>query len=350
MAQALPAVARFRAPIASIANGVLRYYLLAGRLGSTSIVLDTAGSLVSSQKYHPYGRTRSTTGVNPTDKLFTGHQSEGELYFAQARFYDPWIGLFTQPDSIVPQPGNPQSLNRYAYVLNNPLGYVDPSGMEPNQGLYCLLGCGTAGSSAPSLDPDYICISSFSCNPSGDNVCLSGSCLVHAAVEVAKAVVSAAPVTGDILDICMGLTGKDCLSWQDVPDWQRGLVLASLFSPVGFSRYSDEAAEALRFADEAAAVAKRVNLPAWRKVSIDMEHIAPRHMAGGTETAGRTVFPEYMDRVAVERAIRQAYRFGHSVETQGQRVRVIGTYDKLTIEMWVNKATTSVETAYPIFP
>ncbi len=32
-----------------------------------------------------------------------------------------------QPDSVVPELGDPQSLNRYAYVLNNPLRYTDPS-------------------------------------------------------------------------------------------------------------------------------------------------------------------------------------------------------------------------------
>lgn len=35
---------------------------------------------------------------------------------------------FVQPDRIIPQPFNPQSLNRYAYVLNNPLRFIDPSG------------------------------------------------------------------------------------------------------------------------------------------------------------------------------------------------------------------------------
>jgi hypothetical protein len=38
------------------------------------------------------------------------------------------LGRFIQPDSIVPEPGNPQSLNRYSYVLNNPLRYTDPTG------------------------------------------------------------------------------------------------------------------------------------------------------------------------------------------------------------------------------
>jgi hypothetical protein len=45
-----------------------------------------------------------------------------------ARFYSPKLGRFVSADSIVPQPGNPQALNRYSYVVNNPVIYRDPSG------------------------------------------------------------------------------------------------------------------------------------------------------------------------------------------------------------------------------
>jgi hypothetical protein len=48
-----------------------------------------------------------------------------------ARLYEPYINRWIQPDTIVPDPANPQSLNRYAYVLGNPLKYVDPSGFDP---------------------------------------------------------------------------------------------------------------------------------------------------------------------------------------------------------------------------
>jgi hypothetical protein len=48
-----------------------------------------------------------------------------------ARFYDPALGRFASADSVVPEPGNPQALNRYAYVLGNPLRYVDPTGHDP---------------------------------------------------------------------------------------------------------------------------------------------------------------------------------------------------------------------------
>ncbi len=110
---------------------------------------------MSSQKYYPYGRTRSGDVSATTDKLFTGHQQEGELYFAQARFYPSLrsragslLGRFTQPDTAcpersrrMPEPGNPQAFNRYSYVLNNPLRYLDPTGheYEPSP---CVLGIG----------------------------------------------------------------------------------------------------------------------------------------------------------------------------------------------------------------
>jgi RHS repeat-associated protein len=67
------------------------------------------------------------------DRRFTGQRWEQGLglYDYRARFYDPALGRFLQPDPIVPEPGNPQALNRYAYVYNNPLRYVDGSGHLP---------------------------------------------------------------------------------------------------------------------------------------------------------------------------------------------------------------------------
>jgi hypothetical protein len=55
-----------------------------------------------------------------------------------ARYYDPVIGRFIQADTIVPEPGNPQALNRYAYVYNSPLKYADPSGHISNKAIMDL--------------------------------------------------------------------------------------------------------------------------------------------------------------------------------------------------------------------
>ena len=54
------------------------------------------------------------------------------MYFYNARYYDGTLGRFLSADTIVPSPANPQSLNRYAYTLNNPLRYTDPTGHIAN--------------------------------------------------------------------------------------------------------------------------------------------------------------------------------------------------------------------------
>ena len=69
----------------------------------------------------------------PTDRQFTGqrHDYYIKLYYMGARMYDPELGRFISPDSIVPDFSNPQSLNRYSYVYNSPLKYIDSSGHIP---------------------------------------------------------------------------------------------------------------------------------------------------------------------------------------------------------------------------
>jgi RHS repeat-associated protein len=56
--------------------------------------------------------------------------SKNLLYNYDARLYDPVIGRFISPDSIIPDYYDPQTLNRYGYCRNNPLIYVDPSGYD----------------------------------------------------------------------------------------------------------------------------------------------------------------------------------------------------------------------------
>jgi RHS repeat-associated protein len=56
--------------------------------------------------------------------------SETGLDFAQVRYNSSAQGRFTSPDSLLGTIGNPQTLNRYAYVANNPLKFTDPTGHE----------------------------------------------------------------------------------------------------------------------------------------------------------------------------------------------------------------------------
>ena len=106
-------------------------YIHQDHLTGTSVVSDSTGALVSSIKYYPFGECRNSQGNPGTDKLFTGQRLDGTgLYYYGARYYDPAIGRFISADIIVQKPGNPQSLNRYSYCVNNPLKYIDPSGHE----------------------------------------------------------------------------------------------------------------------------------------------------------------------------------------------------------------------------
>jgi len=67
----------------------------------------------------------------PTDRRYTGQRQEsvglGNLYDYGARFYSPALGRFLSADTIVPEPGNPQTWNRFSYVFNQALNLIDPS-------------------------------------------------------------------------------------------------------------------------------------------------------------------------------------------------------------------------------
>jgi RHS repeat-associated protein len=104
--------------------------LRCGPFGSTAKTVSAGGATAGEQRYMPFGLDRYTTGSLNTAYRFNGQRIEDntDLYFYQSRWYDPVVGRFIQPDSIVPNPGNPQSLSRYTYVQNNPLRYIDPTG------------------------------------------------------------------------------------------------------------------------------------------------------------------------------------------------------------------------------
>ncbi|NOH14517.1 MAG: RHS repeat-associated core domain-containing protein, partial [Chloroflexi bacterium] len=109
-------------------------FLITDHLGSIVAVTDNTGSLVdaSEERYAAFGSTRQSAS-SPTDFGYTGQRSLTAvgLMDYNARWYAPSLGRFTQPDTIVPKFDNPQSLNRYSYVYNNPLRYNDPTGNYP---------------------------------------------------------------------------------------------------------------------------------------------------------------------------------------------------------------------------
>jgi len=88
--------------------------------------------------------TPSTSLRGQADIGYTGQRADAStnLMFYNARYYSPAIGRFLSADTIVPDPANPQSLNRYTYVSNRPLNRIDPSG---HRDLDCMAHPGTCG-------------------------------------------------------------------------------------------------------------------------------------------------------------------------------------------------------------
>ncbi len=103
-------------------GGVQTYFLYDG-LGSTSDLTDGSGNVVDGYTYDVFGALRSGS-PGATDFLFTGEQRDADsgLYYLRARYYDPEIGRFLSRDPA--RGGHP-----YGYVANNPVRYVDPSGL-----------------------------------------------------------------------------------------------------------------------------------------------------------------------------------------------------------------------------
>jgi RHS repeat-associated protein len=110
------------------------YWLLSDQLGSTTVTAYVDGTFASELRYKPWGEGRYSAGATPTSKQYTGQVHEASLggaeglYYYNARFYDPYLNRWCQPDSIIPDTYDPQSYDRYAYVKNNPVNFNDPTG------------------------------------------------------------------------------------------------------------------------------------------------------------------------------------------------------------------------------
>ncbi len=115
--------------IADLVNDVdKRYeYHHLNALGSNIVSTDDDQNVLARYEYDVFGAIRSETGTSDNTRKFTGKEfdADSNLYYYGARYYDPYIGRFTQRDPIA------DGVNWYAYVANNPLAFIDPTGLRP---------------------------------------------------------------------------------------------------------------------------------------------------------------------------------------------------------------------------
>ena len=117
--------------IAVKANGTRSfYYVQTDHLGSIRVVTTEAKAIQTRYHYDAWGKQTVMTGTSITNRGYIGqeHLNDFGLLNLNARLYDPVLGRFMGVDPFVSMPGFTQSYNRYAYCLNNPLKYTDPSG------------------------------------------------------------------------------------------------------------------------------------------------------------------------------------------------------------------------------
>jgi RHS repeat-associated protein len=131
--------------LATVEPGTGTRYTTADHLGSPRVVTNASGGVVSRHDYMPFGEELgSGVGARTTAmgfvvnagmrQKFTSKERDIEtgLDYFEARYFASTQGRFTTVDPLAGsgRAPTPQSWNRYAYVLNNPLTLVDPDGME----------------------------------------------------------------------------------------------------------------------------------------------------------------------------------------------------------------------------
>lgn len=139
----------YTAPIVLKSDGTIQNYIYLQRdyQGSIVAISDASGQVLEKRLFDAWGNVlvqdgagNALNGLTLLDRGYTGHehlQSVGLIHM-NGRLYDAKLHRFLQPDNYVQDPSNTQNYNRYGYVLNNPLKYIDPSGEQTSQNCdYC---------------------------------------------------------------------------------------------------------------------------------------------------------------------------------------------------------------------
>jgi RHS repeat-associated protein len=104
-------------------------YLLRDHL-SPRVYTNSSGKYIGDRGHYPFGEVWYNTYIGASNWFFTSYErdQESQLDYALARSYSNSLGRFMAPDVVAGRAANPQSWNRYVYVLDDPIDGTDPSG------------------------------------------------------------------------------------------------------------------------------------------------------------------------------------------------------------------------------
>jgi RHS repeat-associated protein len=135
---------------------------------STRLMTDSSGTKIGEQGHYPFGESWYASGTT-TKWEFTSYERDSESGndFAMARYHVNRLGRFSSPDLHSGSVADPQSLNKYGYVLDDPANLVDPLGLED-----CLAGAPctetpSGGGGGSDQGPNNLC-NSASCQTAND--------------------------------------------------------------------------------------------------------------------------------------------------------------------------------------
>ncbi len=115
-------------------HGESQLFYLTDHLGSTVLTVKSNGTVRNRYTYEPFGDPVVQEGTDVHHRFTGGHRDPTGLYSLGRRHYDPSLARFVQPDPIVADVADPQTFNRYAYALGNPLRWIDPTGLFAEEG------------------------------------------------------------------------------------------------------------------------------------------------------------------------------------------------------------------------